>query len=88
MPELRAEIESGPWPPKPEEVCDLVMKGGVSSGVVYPGAILALAKRYRFRNVGGTSAGAIAASVTAAAELGRREGGDGRAARSTHRNRC
>ena len=77
MPELRAEIESGPWPPKPEEVCDLVMKGGVSSGVVYPGAILALAKRYRFRNVGGTSAGAIAASVTAAAELGRREGGDG-----------
>ena len=73
MPELRAEIENGPWPREPDEVCDLVMKGGVASGVVYPGAILALAKRYRFRNVGGTSAGAIAATVTAAAELGRRE---------------
>ena len=78
MPELRAEVENGPWPSEPDEVCDLVMKGGVASGVVYPGAILALAKRYRFRNVGGTSAGAIAATVTAAAELGRREGGSGR----------
>ena len=77
MPELKAEIENGPWPQEPEEVCDLVMKGGVASGVVYPGAILALAKRYRFRNVGGTSAGAIAATVTAAAELGRREGKGG-----------
>ena len=77
MPELRAEVENGPWPSDPGEVCDLVMKGGVASGVVYPGAILALAKRYRFRNVGGTSAGAIAATVTAAAELGRREGGRG-----------
>jgi hypothetical protein len=77
VPELTAQIENGPWPPEPDEVCDLVMKGGVASGVVYPGAILALAMRYRFRNVGGTSAGAIAATVTAAAELGRREGGDG-----------
>jgi predicted acylesterase/phospholipase RssA len=77
MPELRADVENGPWPQDPGEVCDLVMKGGVASGVVYPGAILALAKRYRFRNVGGTSAGAIAATVTAAAELGRREGNDG-----------
>jgi hypothetical protein len=77
MPELRAEVENGPWPRDPDEVCDLVMKGGVASGVVYPGAILALAKRYRFRNVGGTSAGAIAATVTAAAELGRREGQEG-----------
>jgi predicted acylesterase/phospholipase RssA len=74
MPELRVDVENGPWPQDPGEVCDLVMKGGVASGVVYPGAILALAKRYRFRNVGGTSAGAIAATVTAAAELGRREG--------------
>src|SRR3954447_4146184 len=59
--------------------CDLVMKGGITSGVVYPGAVLELSKRYRFRNVGGTSAGAIAAGVTAAAEYGRhrqRGGGD------------
>ena len=44
------------------------MKGGITSGVVYPGAVDALARRYRFRSIGGTSAGAIAAAVVAAAE--------------------
>ncbi|MGX1305287.1 putative acylesterase/phospholipase RssA [Amorphus suaedae] len=53
--------------------CDLVMKGGVTSGVVYPFAIAELAKAYRFRSIGGTSAGAIAAVFTAAAEYNRRE---------------
>ena len=48
------------------------MKGGVTSGVVYPRAVAQLAREFRFKNIGGTSAGAIAASVTAAAELGRR----------------
>src|SRR3954451_3126348 len=52
--------------------CGLVMKGGVTSGGVYPGAIKALSRHYRFTDVGGTSAGAIAAAVTAAAEYGRR----------------
>lgn len=47
--------------------CDLVLKGGVTSGVVYPYAILELARRYRFRSVGGTSAGGIAAAFAAAA---------------------
>jgi predicted acylesterase/phospholipase RssA len=51
--------------------CDLIMKGGITSGIVYPPLVLKLAKAYRFRNVGGTSAGAIAAAVTAAAEHGR-----------------
>ncbi|HNP88361.1 MAG TPA: patatin-like phospholipase family protein, partial [Kouleothrix sp.] len=55
--------------------CDLVMKGGITSGVVYPLAVLNLAQRYRFHSIGGTSAGAIAASVTAAAEYGRENGG-------------
>ncbi|MEF2279808.1 patatin-like phospholipase family protein [Deinococcus sp. YIM 134068] len=50
------------------------MKGGVTSGLVYPGAIRVLATRYRFRHIGGTSAGAIAAALTAAAEYRRREG--------------
>lgn len=59
----------------PGRECDLVMKGGVTSGVVYPKAVLKLAEHYRFRNIGGTSAGAIAAAVTAAAELGRSKGG-------------
>lgn len=52
--------------------CDLVMKGGITSGIVYPNAVLALAKEYRFKSIGGTSAGAIAAAVAAAAALGDR----------------
>jgi hypothetical protein len=47
------------------------MKGGITSGVVYPFAVCEIAQTYRFRNVGGTSAGAIAASISAAAEYGR-----------------
>ena len=54
--------------------CDLVMKGGITSGVVYPTAAVKLSSEYRFKNIGGTSAGAIAAAVTAAAEFGRRNG--------------
>lgn len=58
--------------------CDLVMKGGVTSGIVYPLAICELARQYVFRRIGGTSAGAISAAATAAAELGRcRSGGNG-----------
>src|SRR4051812_22015373 len=66
---------------KPEEPvtqrleCDLVMKGGITSGVVYPTAILRLAAKYDFRSIGGTSAGAIAAAATAAAQYGRASGG-------------
>ncbi|RKH11046.1 hypothetical protein D7V97_12260 [Corallococcus sp. CA053C] len=55
----------------PEQECDLIMKGGVTSGVVYPPAILELARHYRFRSIGGASAGAIAAAAAAAAEYGR-----------------
>lgn len=51
--------------------CDLVMKGGITSGVVYPLAIVEIAKAFRLRNIGGTSAGAIAAAAAAAAEVGR-----------------
>ena len=40
---------------------DMVMKGGITSGVVYPLAVCELAKQYRFRNLGGSSAGGIAA---------------------------
>ena len=50
---------------------DVTMRGGTTSGVVYPLALCELARRFRFRNVGGASAGAIAASLAAAAELGR-----------------
>lgn len=61
----------------PTRYCDIVMKGGITSGVVYPPAVVEIAKTYTFRNIGGTSAGAIAAAVTAAAEYGRQTGGDG-----------
>jgi predicted acylesterase/phospholipase RssA len=50
------------------------MKGGITSGVVYPYTITELATEYCFKSIGGTSAGAIAATLTAASELGRREG--------------
>jgi predicted acylesterase/phospholipase RssA len=53
---------------------DVVMRGGITSGIIYPGAITAIAKRYRLRSLGGTSAGAIAAAVSAAAEFGRWSG--------------
>ncbi|GAB4145468.1 MAG: RpoH suppressor SuhR [Cyanobacteria bacterium J069] len=64
----------------PERDCDLVMKGGITSGIVYPPTVLKLAGegKYRFRSVGGTSAGAIAAAVTAAAEYGRDAEWDGK----------
>src|SRR6476661_8953459 len=51
--------------------CDLVMKGGITSGIVFPTAVARLSTQYRFRNIGGTSAGAIAAAGAAAAEFRR-----------------
>lgn len=51
--------------------CDLIMKGGVTSGVVYPHAIRKVASEYRLRSIGGTSAGAIGAALAAAAEYRR-----------------
>ena len=62
---------------KADRDCDVVMKGGVTSGIVYPAAVCRLAKDYRFRSIGGTSAGAIAAAASAAAEHGRRAGNPG-----------
>ena len=50
------------WPPEPDPLCeeppadrfcDLVLNGGVASGVVYPWALVELARHYRFRNIGG-----------------------------------
>ena len=65
----------------PQRNCDVVMKGGITSGVVYPLAVVELATRYQFKNIGGASAGAIAAGFAAAAEYGRRMGGFLRSAR-------
>lgn len=54
--------------------CDMIMKGGITSGIVYPYAVLQIATKYRFRSLGGTSAGAIAAAFAAAAEYARLNG--------------
>jgi predicted acylesterase/phospholipase RssA len=60
---------------QPQHNCDLVMKGGITSGVVYPHAICELAQVYSLKRLGGASAGAIAAAGAAAAEYGRAQGG-------------
>ncbi|MGE0734811.1 MAG: hypothetical protein AB7G15_17610 [Alphaproteobacteria bacterium] len=59
----------------PERYCDIVMKGGITSGLIYPRAVAELAEVYRFKNIGGTSTGAIAATLTAASEYRRLRGG-------------
>ena len=55
--------------------CDVIMKGGITSGVVYPRALAERSRTYRFRGVGGASAGAIGAAAGAAAEFARDSGG-------------
>ena len=62
---------------KPALACDIVMKGGITSGVVYPLALVELSRKFRFANIGGTSAGAIAAAAAAAGEYGRGKAGAG-----------
>jgi len=59
----------------PTRNCDLVMKGGATSGLVYPGAIQEIAGKFNLVGIGGTSAGALGAVVAAAAEYRRRKEG-------------
>jgi predicted acylesterase/phospholipase RssA len=51
--------------------CDIVMEGGVTSGVVYPAFVARLAERFTLRSIGGTSVGAVAAIAAAAAQFKR-----------------
>src|SRR5262245_46079140 len=60
--------------PETRRKCDIVMKGGITSGIVYPTVVCKLATKYEFKNVGGTSTGALAAALTAAAEYARQTG--------------
>jgi deferrochelatase/peroxidase EfeB/predicted acylesterase/phospholipase RssA len=57
-----------------DRFCDIVMEGGVTSGIIYASAVAELAKSYRFSSIGGSSIGAFAAALTAAAEYSRRHG--------------
>ena len=51
------------------------MRGGMTSGILYPPAIYGFAEEYTLVGIGGTSAGGIAAGIAAAAEYRRRNGG-------------
>lgn len=51
--------------------CDVVLEGGVTSGIVYPLALSELARTFRLRSIGGTSSGAIVGAFAAAAEYHR-----------------
>jgi deferrochelatase/peroxidase EfeB/predicted acylesterase/phospholipase RssA len=61
-------------PAPPDRFCDIVMEGGVTSGIIYASAVSELSKSYRFESIGGSSIGAFAAALTAAAEYNRRRG--------------
>ena len=67
--------DSEAWLRKPRAKCDVVMKGGITSGVIYPRALVELARTHEFRGIGGSSAGAIGAAFGAAAEFGRAKNG-------------
>lgn len=62
-------------PQETNRCCDLVMKGGITSGVLYPAAVQEIGKKFHLVGIGGTSAGAIASCVAAAAEYRRRQTG-------------
>lgn len=58
----------------PDRFCDLVLSGGVTSAIAYPGLIFGLAQAYRFHGLAGSSSGAGTAALAAAAEYRRRRG--------------
>ena len=59
---------------EPDRFCDLVLTGGVTSSIAYPGAIFALGSVFRFNGIGGSSSGGGTAALAAAAEYRRRRG--------------
>lgn len=62
--------------PPSDRFCDVVLDGGVINGVVYPGFLVELARKFHFHALAGTSVGAIAAALAAACEYNRRFGRD------------
>lgn len=58
----------------PDRYCDLILTGGVTSAIAYPGVIAGLGQAYRFNSIGGSSSGAGSAALAAAAEYRRRHG--------------
>ena len=54
-------------------LCDLVLEGGVTSALIYTGLIARLSCHYRFKRLGGTSSGAVAAAAGAIAQRAKLE---------------
>jgi predicted acylesterase/phospholipase RssA len=57
-----------------DRYCDVVLEGGVVNGVVYPGFLMEIARKFHFHAIAGASVGAIAAALAAACEYNRRFG--------------
>ena len=51
--------------------CSVVLEGGVTSAVIYASLLAQLSRDHSFRDLGGTSSGAVAAAAAAAAEYAR-----------------
>ena len=51
-------------------LCDILMDGGLTSGVICPKAAVILSKQFRIKNIGGTSAGRMC-TITCSATLQR-----------------
>jgi predicted acylesterase/phospholipase RssA len=62
--------------PPLDRYCDVVLEGGVVNGVVYPGFLMEIARKFHFHAIAGASVGAIAAALAAACEYNRRFGSD------------
>jgi predicted acylesterase/phospholipase RssA len=73
----RVDEISSERPYSVESACNLVLRGGLMNALIYPSAIVELARKYRFSSIGGTSAGAAVAAAAAASEYGRNTIGAG-----------
>jgi predicted acylesterase/phospholipase RssA len=66
---------AAPKSPSPRDECDLILKGGLASGVVYAEAVPMVARTHVLRSIGGASAGAVGAVFAAACEYARARAG-------------
>ncbi len=62
--------------PPIDRYCDVVLEGGIVNGVVYPGFLMEIARKFHFHALAGASVGAIAVALAAACEYSRRFGSD------------
>jgi predicted acylesterase/phospholipase RssA len=68
---MASDVSGAPDEAAAPEYCDVIMKGGTASAIIYPPLLATLAKTFKLRNLAGTSAGSIGAALGAAAEFRR-----------------